>query len=188
MTQESMEMLTKVLKYDNAIYTGSTVDDKKEGQGIIEYNNGDTYEGTFKNDKKQGKGIYYYKTGAKYDGDFHNDKKEGKGIYLYKNGTKYDDSGYDINGYDINGFNKNGFNRQGMHKRRGNLNDIESFITKDYPEYGRAYVVSVPYYIELKKHFHVNILFKDVKKNINNYDIEEAIKNKRVTQIITKSE
>ena len=59
-------------------YVGELTNDKREGKGIIFYNNGDRYEGEYKNDKKEGKGIYYFKSGSRYEEEYKNIKKKEK--------------------------------------------------------------------------------------------------------------
>ena len=49
--------------------------------------NGDTFEGEFKNNKKEGKGIMYFNEGEKYEGDWKNGIIDGKGIFNYKDGS-----------------------------------------------------------------------------------------------------
>ena len=78
------ESILKIISYNNAQYIGNTKNNKKDGQGTIEYKNGDIYEGNFKDDKKEGKGIYYYKSGAKYEGEFHNDKNMEREFIIIK--------------------------------------------------------------------------------------------------------
>ena len=46
---------------------------KKEGKGIMYYNNGDRYEGEFKNGVREGEGILFYKNGQKDKGVWKND-------------------------------------------------------------------------------------------------------------------
>ena len=75
-------------------YFGQVINGKREGKGIIYYNDGDRYEGEFKNGKKDGKGIYYYNEEPfkddRYEGDFRDGKLEGKGMSYYHNGDKYE--------------------------------------------------------------------------------------------------
>ena len=78
------------LELDDGKYFGEIVNGKKEGKGIICFNNGNRYEGEFKNDKYNGRGIYYWNNGNMYKGDFINGKKEGKGKYYFKNGDIYE--------------------------------------------------------------------------------------------------
>ena len=112
-------------EYENGLYQGELVDDKREGKGIMYYNCGDKYEGEYKNDEKEGKGVYIsegytyegefkaglrdgkgvirYKTGDKYDGDWVKDKYNGRGIYYFRDGSKYEGDWKDNqpNGYGI---------------------------------------------------------------------------------------
>ena len=104
-------------------YDGEWKDGKKEGKGIMYWNNGERYEGDWKNDKIEGKGIYYYveyneydidryegewkdgkkegkgklywNNGDRYEGDFKNDMASGKGIYYYSKNDEFDRNRYD---------------------------------------------------------------------------------------------
>ena len=71
-------------------YIGDFVNDKKEGNGIALYSNGDKYEGEWKNNKQYGKGIVIYSTGGRYEGEWANGKFNGLGIYYLRNGEKYE--------------------------------------------------------------------------------------------------
>ena len=81
-------------KTNKGKYIGQLINGKREGRGIIKWDNGDIYNGEWKDDKKEGKGIYCYNNGQRYEGDWVNDKKEGKGIYYWNNvnykGDRYD--------------------------------------------------------------------------------------------------
>ena len=44
-------------EYPEGMYKGTIIDNKREGKGILKYNNGSKYEGNWKNDLKEGKGI-----------------------------------------------------------------------------------------------------------------------------------
>ena len=88
----------QIKMYDIGKYEGIIVDNKRELNGVMIYNNGARYEGGWKNDKKNGKGIYisshYFNCennlGFKYEGEFKNDKFEGFGIATYSNGDRYE--------------------------------------------------------------------------------------------------
>ena len=80
--------ITKI--YEDGKYEGDFLNGKKEGEGIIYYNNGDKYDGEWVNDNAEGKGIYYQKNGDIYVGEWKNDKREGRGILYTNNGCKYD--------------------------------------------------------------------------------------------------
>ena len=76
-------------EYENGTFYGKVEDDKKEGQGIYKFKNGETYVGEFKNDLREGIGIYYYKDGSSYNGNWEKDKKHGYGIYSYPDNEAY---------------------------------------------------------------------------------------------------
>ena len=76
-------------EYENGIFYGKVEEGKKEGQGIYNFNNGETYVGEFKNDLREGIGIYYYKDGSSYNGNWEKDKKHGYGIYSYPDNEAY---------------------------------------------------------------------------------------------------
>ena len=78
----------QVIKFSNGTYEGEIKNGKREGKGIMYYNDGNRYEGEFKNGQREGKGIMYYKDGDRYEGEFKNGKKHGKGIYYYNNGDR----------------------------------------------------------------------------------------------------
>ena len=71
----------------NGIYEGEIAKNKmKEGNGRINFNNGEIYIGQFKNDLMDGKGVLYYKINiVKYEGDFLEGKYHGKGKLFQKN-------------------------------------------------------------------------------------------------------
>jgi len=71
-------------------FIGELINGKKNGKGIIFYNDGSKYEGEWKNDKMEGKGIFYYSSGIKYEGDWKNGIKEGKGVIYGHNHNKYE--------------------------------------------------------------------------------------------------
>ena len=77
-------------KYEFGEYTGQLRNDKREGNGIMYYNNGDSYKGEWKNDKIEGKGIYYFHNCNRYSGDFKAGKREGRGTMYYSIGVRYD--------------------------------------------------------------------------------------------------
>ena len=70
-------------------YTGDFVHNIKEGKGYMLYSNGDKYEGQFSKDKKEGFGIMLYCNGERYEGEFKDDEKNGYGIYQYLDGEIY---------------------------------------------------------------------------------------------------
>ena len=90
--------LKKIKKYENGIYEGIMLNDKREIKGTMIYSNGAKYEGQWRNDKKNGKGIFTsshyfnckYKVGMKYEGEFKDDKFDGHGVTSYTNGDKFE--------------------------------------------------------------------------------------------------
>ena len=77
-------------KYEDGEYKGELKNNKRDGKGIMIYNNGNKYEGEWKNDVKEGKGIMISNNGNKYEGEWKNDVKEGKFTVTYNSGNKYE--------------------------------------------------------------------------------------------------
>lgn len=98
-----------------ARYTGSWVNNAKDGYGTQVWPNGNKYEGEWRQGRKHGKGTFWVKRGGKlsklYTGDWHGDEKhvraaarwpaladmltrrvraQGLGIYFYEDGSKYE--------------------------------------------------------------------------------------------------
>jgi len=48
------------------------------------------YEGEWKNDKRTGQGLCIFPNGDLYQGKMHNDKRHGQGTYQWKDGRKYE--------------------------------------------------------------------------------------------------
>jgi hypothetical protein len=76
----------KFMMCKNGKYIGFFVNEKKNGQGRMIYNNGDMYEGNWNNNKKSGFGKIIYNNGDIYEGEWENNKKDGNGKMKYKNG------------------------------------------------------------------------------------------------------
>ncbi|HOJ48776.1 MAG TPA: hypothetical protein PLD48_07925 [Bacillota bacterium] len=72
------------------VYTGSLLNNKMHGYGILVFASGDKYEGNFSNGLRSGSGVYTWKSGAKYDGSFVDDVKNGFGKMYYANGDYYE--------------------------------------------------------------------------------------------------
>ena len=51
----------------NELIEGEWKDNKRHGNGHMEYANGDTYTGDWVNDKREGHGVYVYKSGTRYE-------------------------------------------------------------------------------------------------------------------------
>ena len=57
-----------MIKPDGSKYTGSFVNGKSHGQGVLEYRNGDKYEGLFSEGLPHGYGTYSWSNGDVYEG------------------------------------------------------------------------------------------------------------------------
>ena len=91
-TKHAVELREFIQQYSYATrdnYTGTFVNDKREGQGTYTSPNGITYTGTFVNDKREGRGTYTSPNGITYIGTFVNDKREGQGTIRYPDGITY---------------------------------------------------------------------------------------------------
>jgi len=124
--------------YSNDQYEGDFVNDKFEGKGKYNYDDGKYYIGEWKNGLRNGKGIFYSKTGnIEYEGDFVNDKYEGNGKYIFVDG------GYYIGEW------KNGV-CNGKGKEYNTNGDIEyegDFINDKHEGNGKAILPDGRYYI-----------------------------------------
>ncbi len=78
-------------RYLKALYKGEIVEAKRNGLGVMIYEQGTRlYEGQWRGDQRNGHGYERYKNDNTYLGDFQNNKPEGKGVYTWKNGEVYD--------------------------------------------------------------------------------------------------
>jgi CHAT domain-containing protein len=73
---------------DGATYYGEFSNNKREGYGILQLNNGSIYEGIFKNGWRLN-GIQKFTNGDTYTGSFNDGTFNGDGTYLFANGTAY---------------------------------------------------------------------------------------------------
>ena len=81
-----------IMQFDNGdTYEGSWSQGKKHGTGKMTYRNGDIYDGSWENDMKHGHGVYTWSNGCMYDGDYKNDKRNGTGSFKNWTGTIYND-------------------------------------------------------------------------------------------------
>ena len=78
-----------IIKPDGSKYTGSFVNGKSHGQGVLEYRNGDKYEGSFSEGLPHGYGTYSWSNGDVYEGEFSRGMKHGKGHIKYSQGEEY---------------------------------------------------------------------------------------------------
>ena len=75
---------------DKIIFEGNFDNNKKNGNGILIFVNGDKYEGNFKEDIREGKGIYFWKDGSKWEGNFINNQMNGNGFFYGNDGDNYE--------------------------------------------------------------------------------------------------
>ena len=73
-------------------YEGYFKNGKRNGKGIINYNNGDKYTGTFKDGYRDGQGTHLFSNGDKYIGEFKEGWLHGKGKMIFNSGEIYDGS------------------------------------------------------------------------------------------------
>lgn len=104
-TYEKFECNDDNINLDTGYYRGRTINRIPDGEGTMEYKCGydgqfySKYVGSWKNGKKDGYGIMYYENGERYEGKWKDDKKFLAGTYYYKNGTEkkcYYENGKDI--------------------------------------------------------------------------------------------
>jgi len=74
---------------DGSKYEGQFIDGKSDGQGSIQYRNGDSYVGDFSGGVFHGSGVYLWVNGDKYEGQFIGGKKHGIGNIKYFAGEEY---------------------------------------------------------------------------------------------------
>merc|ERR1711994_304412 len=71
-------------------YEGEYRDDRKEGQGRYDWNNGDWYQGQWKSGLRHGQGLYVWKEkNEKYEGSWVEGVKDGTGKFSYANGDVF---------------------------------------------------------------------------------------------------
>jgi len=56
--------------YKDSVYKGEVRERKRNGLGVIVYNNGRVYEGQWERDRRHGKGFEKYPSGNSYQGEF----------------------------------------------------------------------------------------------------------------------
>ena len=75
-------------EYPDGTYVGNIVNDKREGKGRMQYENGDVYSGNWVNDKREGYGFMRYVNDDSYTGDWVNDMRQGHGQMEYTDGRR----------------------------------------------------------------------------------------------------
>ena len=76
-----------IMHREDGKYFGNYFNDKRYGNGVRVYNNGNKYVGEWKNGKKHGYGTYIYADGRQYIGRFQNDEPNGNGRWYNSNNT-----------------------------------------------------------------------------------------------------
>ena len=80
-------------KYDNNkndIYDGDWKDNRRHGEGIRRWPNGEENRGEWANGEINGKGTFKFQDGSNYEGDWEMGVREGKGMMRYHNGDVYE--------------------------------------------------------------------------------------------------
>jgi len=89
MNQDSQTDNYKRKVYNDGIYLGTLVNDKRIGVGKFINENGDVYIGEWISDKRHGLGKMIYSNGTSYDGDFEDGIRSGRGTLKFANGDIY---------------------------------------------------------------------------------------------------
>ena len=82
--------------YDGKVVQQFNYEDQKQselvpnGNGKMEYKNGDQFEGIWKDGKPNGKGVMTYKNGDQFEGILKDGKPNGKGVMKKANGDKFE--------------------------------------------------------------------------------------------------
>ena len=86
------------------IYTGSFLDGKKDGHGLLTTRSKRTYDGGWENDVPHGFGVNTFPNGKIYKGEYKLGRPYGNGQWIYSDGKTY--SGTWLKGEFINANNK----------------------------------------------------------------------------------
>ena len=101
----SEDKTSGVQTFENGdVYTGSFLDGKKHGQGILETRSKRIYDGGWENDVPHGLGVNTFPNGKIYRGEYRLGRPYGNGQWIYSDGKTY--SGTWIKGEFINANNK----------------------------------------------------------------------------------
>ena len=79
-----------IKRYNDSIYRGELLNNKRQGLGVMVYRKARVYEGEWSKDTRNGQGMERYSNGNRYEGQFYNNKPHGKGIYTWANGEVYE--------------------------------------------------------------------------------------------------
>ena len=78
------------MQFSNGNYIGEFENNKKNGQGTYNRNDGSKYTGEWRDGNRHGLGTQIYSSGAKYIGEFEGDEKHGQGSWYLPNGDKFE--------------------------------------------------------------------------------------------------
>ena len=73
----------------NPMYSGEIQNAQPNGQGIIDYPDGDEYRGQLKNGRLSGQGVYTFNDGGIYVGQWKDSRIHGQGTLTWSDGRKY---------------------------------------------------------------------------------------------------
>ena len=71
-------------------YVGTILNGQRNGNGTINYENGESYTGEWKNDQMNGIGTYTYSNKNRYEGNWENNMRKGYGVFYFYNGDRYE--------------------------------------------------------------------------------------------------
>ena len=60
--------------------------------GVLQFQNGDSYIGSFANNARHGQGVYVWCDGRCYEGEFHHNQRHGQGTFTFADGAVYQGS------------------------------------------------------------------------------------------------
>ena len=80
-----------IKQYKDSLYRGEiNTNKKREGCGVVVYENGRIYEGSWKADKRHGRGFELFANGNTFQGEYKVGKADGKGTYTWLNKEVYE--------------------------------------------------------------------------------------------------
>jgi len=79
------------------VYDGEWRDGDRNGYGKCRWANGNSYEGDWKGNMRTGRGKFFWADGSVYEGDYLNNNRHGSGRMTWKNGDVYDGTWKDDN-------------------------------------------------------------------------------------------